>query len=66
MEKIASKAHVENCSVYVINEGEPLTDEDGDLINYDGSNLDDDELWATTDVPVKDRKKYVLFILKKN
>lgn len=64
--KIASKADSENCSVYVINEGEPLTDRDGDLINYDGSNLDDDELWATIDVPVNDRKKYVLFILKKN
>lgn len=64
--KIASKADSENCAVYVINEGEPLTDEDGDLINYDGNNLDDDELWAPIDVPVNDRKKYVLFILKKN
>lgn len=64
--KIASKSTSEKCSVYVIDEGEPVTDEDDNLIEYNGSNLDDDELWATTDVPINDRKKYVLFVLKKN
>ena len=64
--KIASRAKQENCSVFVIDDGEPLTDENGNLIEYDGSNLDDDELWATTDVPVNERKKYVLFVLKKD
>ena len=62
--KLGRTASENSCTVYVVDDGEPLMDENENLIEYDGANIDDGELWATEDVPVKDRKKYTLFVLK--
>lgn len=63
--KIAASANREKCAVFVIDEGVPFSDESGDLIRYDGANISDDQLWSTQDAQVADRKKNVLFVLKK-
>ena len=62
--RVAKDAARENCAVLVIGDGEPLM-ADGEPIEYNGQNIPDSELWAGTDVPVKERKRHVLFVLKK-
>jgi hypothetical protein len=57
--KIAQLSHVTNYKVYVMDEGEFRLDADDKPIVYDGSNIDDSELWSTDS-----SRRYTLFALK--
>jgi hypothetical protein len=58
--RIASATLHNHYKVYIIKDGEPLVDEKGELVTYDGSNIDDARLWSTNS-----DTKYTLFALRK-
>jgi hypothetical protein len=58
--RIASDTLHNKYRVYIIKNGEPLTNDAGNLIEYDGSNIDDAQLWSTNS-----DHKYTLFALRK-
>jgi hypothetical protein len=45
-EKIVKRSAVDNHNVFIIRDGEYLTDDNGDRIKYDGSNIRDSEIWG--------------------
>jgi hypothetical protein len=45
-EKIVKLSAVEQHNVFIIRDGEYLTDDHGDKIKYDGSNIQDSEIWG--------------------
>jgi len=57
--KIAAKVLKDDYAVYVLDHGEVRLDDKGDPIVYDGSNIDDAELWSENV-----DKKYTLFALR--
>lgn len=61
--KIAAMAKAHNMFVYVINNGNLKRNSDGAPLIYDGSNIDDAELWNVPQKTPADSKKHVLFAL---
>jgi hypothetical protein len=58
--RIAADTLHNKYKVYVLKDGEPLVDKMGNLVTYDGTNIDDAQLWsANAD------NKYTLFVLRK-
>jgi hypothetical protein len=57
--KITAKVLKDDYAVYVLDHGEVRLDDKGDPIVYDGSNIDDAELWSENV-----DKKYTLFALR--
>ena len=57
--KIAAKVLKDDYAVYVLDHGEVRLDDKGDPVVYDGSNIDDAELWSENV-----NKKYTLFALR--
>lgn len=59
-------AQQNGCSVYIIEEGTVMLDASGHPLKYNGANVPYEQLWAGTEVKVADRKKYTLFVLKRD
>lgn len=59
--RIAADTLRNKYTVYILRDGEPIEDESGDLVAYDGTNIDDAELWSTNA-----NNKYTLFVLRKS
>jgi len=65
-EKISKLSNAKNYSVYIVNDGKVVTDDKGELIKYDGTNLADDKIWAKPTNKISDSRRYVLLVMKKN
>lgn len=63
--KIASLAQFRKLNVYIIENGKPMLDEDGKPIKYDGSNIDDADIWAAPTSDITKSKRYTLLMLRK-
>jgi hypothetical protein len=59
--RIAADTLHNQYKVYILKDGEPLVDDKGELVTYDGTNIDDAQLWSTNA-----DNKYTLFVLRKS
>lgn len=51
--------------VYVIENGKPLLDKNGEPKTYDGTNIDDAKIWSAPGKAPKTSKRYTLLLLRK-
>ena len=64
-EKIARLSSAKEYSVFIVDNGEPRTDSDGNIIEYDGTNLKDDTIWGDVDSKIENSRRYVLLVMKR-
>jgi len=64
-EKIARLSSAKEYSVFIVDNGEPRTDSDGNVIEYDGTNLKDDTIWGDVDSNIENSRRYVLLVMKR-
>ena len=57
--KKLGRARPGNLAIYLINKGDVLKDEQGKPIEYNGSNIPEDQIWSEDET-----NKFVLFVLK--
>ena len=63
--KIASMSQFKKLDVYVIENGKPVLDETGEPKKYNGTNIDDAEIWAAPSTDIEASKRYTLLLLRK-
>lgn len=65
-EKISKLSNSNKYSVFIVNNGEVLLDDNGMPLEYNGSNLNDDEICGDKTSNINDSRRYVLLVMKKN
>jgi hypothetical protein len=59
--KMASRAHLKDYSVYLLDDEYGFIQKDGEPVVYDGSNIDDAEIWSNSDDV---SKEHILLMMK--
>lgn len=57
-------AGAEGCKIYLVDNGVPVMNGDQPLV-FDGSNYPADKIWGDRNLPIEQRKKHVLFVIRK-
>jgi hypothetical protein len=64
-EKLAKFTSSNKYAVYVLDNGSPVLDDQGEPLAYNGSNLSDEKIWKPETTLRQDSTRYVLLMLKK-
>lgn len=62
--KLAKLANAENYKIYILENGRPVLDDSGEPIKYDGTNIDDADIWAAPTTNIAKSKRYTLLMLR--